>query len=112
MLSSVLVQRLLAYGMLLAVGIVLLAPFAWLLSTALKSESADLFVYPPQWLPDPIVWGNFAKAWNILDFPRLAFNTFFIAICTVAINLSSAHLLVTHLPVCDSPAVRLLCMPC
>ena len=75
------------YASLMAVGSVLLAPFAWLLATALKSESADLFAYPPEFIPDPIVWGNFAKAWAILPFPRYIFNTFFIAITTVFLTL-------------------------
>ena len=75
------------YASLMAVGSVLLAPFAWLLATALKSESADLFAYPPEFIPDPIVWGNFAKAWSILPFPLYIFNTFFIAITTVLITL-------------------------
>ena len=72
---------------LIGVGALLLAPFAWLLSTALKHESADLFAYPPQWIPDPIVFRNFAKAWDILPFPLYIFNTFFIAITTVFLTL-------------------------
>jgi putative chitobiose transport system permease protein len=80
-------QRLLLYALLCLVGLVLLAPFAWLLSTALKAESADLFARPPQWIPDPLVWGNFARAWSIMPFPRYIFNTFFIAIATVLLNL-------------------------
>jgi len=80
-------QRIALYALLLLVGAVLLAPFAWLLSTALKAESADLFAYPPQWIPDPIVWGNFVKAWDILPFGLYIFNTFFIAITTVLLNL-------------------------
>ena len=75
------------YVALMAVGSVLLAPFAWLLATSLKSESADLFAYPPEWIPDPVVWGNFAKAWSILPFPLYIFNTFFIAITTVFLTL-------------------------
>ena len=80
-------QRILIYALLSSVGIVLLLPFVWLLSTALKAESADLFAYPPQWIPDPIVWGNFVKAWNILPFWRYIFNNFYIAIATVLLNL-------------------------
>lgn len=87
MLSAPTIRRLWIYLSLFGVGAVLLAPFAWLLSTALKHESADLFVYPPQWIPDPIVWSNFAKAWAILPFPRYIFNTFFIAITTVVLTL-------------------------
>ena len=81
------VGPILTYALLFAVGVLLLAPFAWLLSTALKAESADLFAYPPQWIPDPVVWGNFVKAWNILPFGRYIFNTFFIALATVFLNL-------------------------
>jgi putative chitobiose transport system permease protein len=80
-------QRILLYALLLCVGAILLAPFSWLLSTALKAESADLFAHPPQWIPDPIVWGNFVKAWDILPFGLYIFNTFFIAITTVLLNL-------------------------
>ena len=79
--------RILLYALLCGVGVLLLTPFAWLLSTALKAESADLFAYPPQWIPDPIVWSNFGKAWNILPFMRYIFNTFYIAIATVLLNL-------------------------
>lgn len=86
-MNSRTVQLLLLYGTLLGIAGLLLAPFAWLLSTALKAESADLFAFPPQWIPDPIVWSNFAKAWDILPFVRYLYNTFYIAIATVAINV-------------------------
>jgi putative chitobiose transport system permease protein len=86
-MSRDLLQRLGLYLVLLLVGTVLLLPFVWLLSTALKSESADLFSYPPQWIPDPIVWSNFVKSWNLLPFGLYIFNTFFIAISTVVLNL-------------------------
>ena len=51
-MNSRTVQLLLLYGALLGIASLLLAPFAWLLSTALKAESADLFAFPPQWIPD------------------------------------------------------------
>ena len=86
-MNSRTVQLLLIYGALLGIASLLLAPFAWLLSTALKAESADLFAFPPQWIPDPIVWSNFAKAWDILPFIRYLYNTFYIAIATVLINV-------------------------
>ena len=86
-MNSRTVQLLLLYGALLGLASLLLAPFAWLLSTALKAESADLFAFPPQWIPDPIVWSNFAKAWDILPFIRYLYNTFYIAIATVLINV-------------------------
>ncbi len=77
----------LIYCLILSIGAILLIPFAWLLSTALKSETADLFAYPPQWIPDPVVWSNFAKSWDLLPFGLYIFNTFYIAIATVVLNL-------------------------
>ncbi len=86
-MSRDLIQRLVLYTLLVVVGVALLLPFAWLLSTALKSEAADLFSYPPQWIPDPVVWSNFVKSWDLLPFGLYIFNTFFIAITTVILNL-------------------------
>ena len=38
-------ETVILYILILSVCVVLLIPFAWLLSTALKSEAADLFVF-------------------------------------------------------------------
>jgi multiple sugar transport system permease protein len=58
--------RLLCY-LILAVGAVLMVmPFAWMLSTSLKTKSA-LVVYPPQWIPRPVMWENYERA--ITSFP-------------------------------------------
>jgi multiple sugar transport system permease protein len=35
-----------------------LAPFAWMLSTALKAD-VDAYKIPMQWIPDPFQWDNF-----------------------------------------------------
>src|SRR5688500_226058 len=45
---------------LLAGGVTMLIPFVWLLSTALKPTGRE-FSYPPQLIPDPVMWGNFAE---------------------------------------------------
>jgi multiple sugar transport system permease protein len=40
-----------------------LLPLLWALSTALKAP-AQVFVYPPRWIPNPIRWQNFSDAWS------------------------------------------------
>ena len=87
------IQRILLYAILCVVGAVLLAPFAWLLSTS-RSNPSQPICSPIRrsGFPDPIVWGNFAKAWNILPFTRYLFNTFYIAIATVLLNLTCCSL--------------------
>jgi multiple sugar transport system permease protein len=39
-------------------------PFLWMLSTSLKSPG-DVFIFPPEWIPDPIMWSNYSKSWTI-----------------------------------------------
>lgn len=56
-------NHLLLYGVLLVLLAVVLLPIAWAVSTALKSPG-KVFVYPPQAIPSPAKWGNFAEAWR------------------------------------------------
>ena len=64
----------LLYVVLVAGGILLSLPLAWLLSSALK-DSAFIFAYPPQWIPNPVAWGNFVKVWEIVPFAVYLKNT-------------------------------------
>jgi len=53
--SKILVRTLLLSG-----GLIYLAPFAWMVATSLKTESA-VFRFPPEWLPRVAVTGAFEK---------------------------------------------------
>jgi multiple sugar transport system permease protein len=44
-----------------AIGLVLLAPLAWLLLTSLK-EPSQIFVLPPVWIPSTVSWQNYPEA--------------------------------------------------
>jgi multiple sugar transport system permease protein len=59
-------------------AVVMLVPFIWMLSTSLKNGAA-VFVYPPQWLPDPVVWSNYAEVVRIMPFLRYFLNTTFVS---------------------------------
>jgi len=59
------IGRLAFHVVLLAACIVVLLPFIWMFSTSLKAEG-DVFVFPPQWIPHPAHWDNYAQAWNAL----------------------------------------------
>jgi len=49
-------------------------PLIWLSSTALKVPE-QVYVYPPQWIPDPARWSNFYDAWTAAPFTRFLLNT-------------------------------------
>jgi multiple sugar transport system permease protein len=71
--------------LVLAVGAIInLIPFAWMLSTSLKSNS-QAFSYPPTWIPDPLVWQNYTDAWERVN-GRVFFNTAFFAISIVVLQ--------------------------
>lgn len=59
---------------LLAGVVIMMIPLAWTLSTSLKPVS-DLFIFPPEWIPDPIQWGNYAEAVTAIPFWRYLGNT-------------------------------------
>jgi multiple sugar transport system permease protein len=74
-----------AYVVLTVVGIVLALPFVWLLSTSLKLEGTE-FTFPPQWLPNPIMWSNYPAALETVPYLAYARNT---VIITVAATLGA-----------------------
>ncbi|HET8524303.1 MAG TPA: carbohydrate ABC transporter permease [Thermomicrobiales bacterium] len=51
------------YAVLVILLMAILLPIAWAISTALKSPG-HVFVYPPEALPRPVKWRNFADAWS------------------------------------------------
>ena len=63
-----------AYLVLTVCGVVLALPFLWLLSTSLKVEGTE-FIFPPQWLPAPIAWGNYPAALQTVPYLAYARNT-------------------------------------
>ncbi|HZR01232.1 MAG TPA: carbohydrate ABC transporter permease [Chloroflexota bacterium] len=76
----------------LSVGAVLMAaPFLWLLSSALKDPS-KIWLFPPQWIPNPVRWSNFAEALTSAPFPTYARNTLVIVLANEVGVLASASL--------------------
>lgn len=59
-------------------AITMVIPFLWMLSTSFKAPG-QTFVYPPQWLPDPVVAENYPNMWRALPFARFFLNSVKIA---------------------------------
>ncbi|MFN8522716.1 MAG: carbohydrate ABC transporter permease [Chloroflexota bacterium] len=74
-----------------AMSLLYLIPFAWMLSTSLKLDGREMMM-PPQWIPDPLVVGNYYEA--VTAVPMLLFlkNTLVITIVSTALGLLSASL--------------------
>jgi multiple sugar transport system permease protein/sn-glycerol 3-phosphate transport system permease protein len=60
---------------LLVLGsIVVLLPFAWMITTSLKAQG-DVYLYPPRWIPRPPHWSNYHEVLDVVPFWRFAANT-------------------------------------
>ena len=66
--------------------VIMLFPFVYILSTALKSDT-DLATSVGRILPKAAQWENFTKAWQLLDFPKCFFNSFIVAIAVTALTI-------------------------
>lgn len=62
------------YLVVTAGGVIFLIPFLWMLSTSLKVQS-QVFTWPPQWIPNPVVFQNYVDAWRQFPTPRFFANT-------------------------------------
>ena len=81
----------LIYAVLLAGAVIVFIPFAWTLSTALKAPD-KIAEFPPRWIPDPVVWGNFLEAVTIKPFGRWFLNTLFVVGMATTGTVMSASL--------------------
>lgn len=69
----------------------MLIPLLWLLSSSLKS-TAMIFVYPPQWIPNPIRWENFSEVFRVIPFAQFTLNTVIVTGTALFGQLLSASL--------------------
>ncbi len=66
--------------------VVMIAPFAWMVSGSLKSSEL-VFVYPPIFIPPKIMWENYARIFKELPFARYMLNSFFVSSSVVILGL-------------------------
>lgn len=76
--------------MLVLMSIIMLTPFAFLVTSSLKSQ-VEIFQYPPVWIPNPIMWQNYTEALTLKPFGLYVFNTLKIVFLNViAVVFSSS----------------------
>ncbi|MCL4857919.1 MAG: carbohydrate ABC transporter permease [Caldilineaceae bacterium] len=86
------IHAVVVYGLLLPGALLFILPLLWMLSTALK-EPKQIFVYPPQWIPNPLKWSNFWEGWNAyLPFNLFLRNSLIITVNNIIGNLVSCCL--------------------
>ncbi|KEI66480.1 LacG [Planktothrix agardhii NIVA-CYA 126/8] len=86
-LNSKTIKTVIIYIILGIIAVLMLFPLVWLVSTAFKSPSENIFQFPPQFIPRQPTFQNFIKVWQTNPFGRYLFNSSFVALLTVSLNL-------------------------
>jgi multiple sugar transport system permease protein len=74
--------RISSHAMLLLGAAIFSIPFVWMLSTSLKSDR-QIFAWPPVWIPNPVVWGNYPAVFDYAPLHIYFLNTMVIATAQV-----------------------------
>lgn len=77
------------YVALIAVAIVMLFPFVWMVSTSLTSD-AQLFVTPPQLIPSPFVPGNYARVADAFPLGAFLRNSLIVAAISTTLQVATS----------------------
>ena len=72
-------------------GITMMVPFLWMVFTSLKALP-EIYTYPPQFLPEDWLWGNYLKAWTLLPFDKFFINSAVVSTCVVLGQLFTCSL--------------------
>ena len=81
------IKNILIHFTLILVCILSLIPFLWLLSTALKGRSENIFAYPPVFIPRDFTFANFKEVLRLVPIVDYVINSFIVASATVVLNL-------------------------
>ncbi|GGA42146.1 carbohydrate ABC transporter permease [Paenibacillus physcomitrellae] len=84
-------RRSLNYFLLIMFSILFLAPFFWMVTTALKSID-ELYLFPPKWIPSKLHFDNFIDAWKSQPFHIYLKNSLTVTIMTMLGQLISSSL--------------------
>ena len=85
--SSNILNNIPQFILLIAIATLTIFPLLWLISTAFKSPTENIFQSVPQLLPAQPTLENFIKVWKNSRFDLYLWNSFFVSSVTVILNL-------------------------
>ena len=84
-------SRILMHLVVASGAIFMMLPFFWMLSAAVKRRE-DIFVLPPVWIPQDILWGNFVEVWTRAPMAQAYVNSLKIAGTVTVFTLLTSSL--------------------
>lgn len=74
------------YVTVILITLVMLLPFAWMLSASLKLSS-EVFVFPIEWIPSNPQWSNYVDIWTKIPLALFIYNTSKLTIIVTVLQL-------------------------
>ncbi|MEZ4726649.1 MAG: carbohydrate ABC transporter permease [Caldilineaceae bacterium] len=81
--------RLLIWLLLIGGSFVMMLPFLWLVISSIKPQ-AQIFIFPPEWIPREVRWQNYVEALVYKPFYQFVINTLIIAVANQVAILMTA----------------------
>lgn len=66
---------------MLCIGAIMVVPFLWMFSTSLK-VLGQVMIFPPQWIPNPIMLENYVEAWTLAKLNLFFRNSVIVTVFT------------------------------
>lgn len=79
-------QTIAVYVAVISITLIMLLPFAWMLSASLKL-SRDVFVFPIEWIPSQPRWENYTEIWTKIPLALFIYNTSKLTIIVTLLQL-------------------------
>lgn len=85
-------KNIFAHLTIIFICILSIIPFVWLLSTALKGRSENIFAYPPVFIPHDFTLDNFKQVLKLVPILHYILNSLIVAFMAVVFNVLFAAL--------------------
>ncbi|MBO4873526.1 MAG: carbohydrate ABC transporter permease [Lachnospiraceae bacterium] len=76
----------LAFAFLMICAVIMLFPFIWMILSSFKT-AADVYSYPPRWLPSKWNGSNYSKVFNMIPFLRYYWNSIYTTVIMTALQI-------------------------
>lgn len=89
--TSLRLEHFFTYLLLVMGGVVICIPFFWMISTSLKQQM-DVYLFPPQWIPEPVQWDNYRQVMTFWPFWPYVGNSVFVSVGSIVGKLFASSL--------------------
>ena len=82
-----LIGKIIVYILLIIIAVMMITPFLWMFSAAIKSDREVFKMNPFVFIPKVPKWSNYVDIWTKIPFAKFVENTFFLTIVVTILQL-------------------------